>query len=374
MHVKRINTNNEAPLDMEYTLRFLRVYHTVIHTRLGLPRIIQFSVGLNGIIAETGDSYFTLPTETEGVFYRYRKIWPNGVIFETGDLIVKDINTISFAQLLSESIAIVTTGGLQGPKGDKGDTGDIGPTGPQGPPGPQGIQGIQGTIGLTGIKGDKGDKGDLGDQGSIGPQGPQGIQGIQGETGLSGLQGLPGDPGPAGPQGPIGTQGPTGPQGPIGLTGPAGSGGDILVILTGSNIVNSNPIANTLQDVIGLQFPVLANTTYWFRFFIVYNSVIATTGSRWTINGPAFTFLNYSSEYTLAATTKTFNNGLQAYNLPAASNASSLLLGNIAIIEGIVRPLVDGNIVARFASEILNSAVTAMADKSFVQYKQLVSQ
>lgn len=183
--------------------------------------------------------------------------------------------------------------------------------------------------------------------GGTGPAGPQGIQGL---IGLTGLQGNPGATGAQGIQGIQGIQGPAGP-GPtcVGLA---------------SDITNNNAVANTLQDVTGLSFAVTANLVYWFRFVIAYTAAATTTGSRWTINGPAVTFLNYRSRYTLTATTETLNAGQTAYSIPAASNATSLTAGNVAIIEGIIRPSANGTVIARFASEVANSAIVAKAGSS----------
>ena len=133
-----------------------------------------------------------------------------------------------------------------------------------------------------------------------------------------------------------------------------------VVVLTG-DVVNNNATANTIADVTGLSFPVTAGETYWFEFVIPYTSAATTTGSRWSINGPGSpTLLNYRSEYTLTATTTTVNSAT-AYDIPAASNASSLAAGNVATIWGIIRPSSSGPVIARFASEIANSAITAKA-------------
>ena len=70
--------------------------------------------------------------------------------------------------------------------------------------------------------------------------------------------------------------------------------------------------------------------------------------------------LSYGSWYTLTATSETINYNT-AYDLPAASNASALLAGNMAVIEGIIKPSAGGTVIARFASEIAGSAVTAKA-------------
>lgn len=132
------------------------------------------------------------------------------------------------------------------------------------------------------------------------------------------------------------------------------------VVLSG-DVVNNNAVANTIANVTGLQFDVMAGEIYWFEFVIPYTSAATTTGSRWSINGPAApTMLNMRSEYTLAATTTTVNS-ITAYDIPAASNASSLTTGNVATIWGVIKPSQNGTVVARFASEIANSAITAKA-------------
>jgi hypothetical protein len=218
-----------------------------------------------------------------------------------------------------------------GPKGDKGDPGNVGPAGPAG-------------VGTQGPKGDPG---------SIGPAGPQGIQGLPG-VGLQGPKGDPGTTGATGQQGPQGIQGPAGPAGP----GPT-------TVALAADVSNASAVANTLQDVTGLSFPVVAGQRYRFRFVIHYTAAATTTGSRWSVNGPATSQLAYRSEYSLTATSRTVNDGLSAYNLPAAANASSAAAaGNIAVVEGIISPSANGNVIARFASEVANSAIVAKAGSS----------
>lgn len=135
---------------------------------------------------------------------------------------------------------------------------------------------------------------------------------------------------------------------------------------------NNNAVANTLQDVTGLSFPVVAGQRYWFRFYIIYTAQATTTGSRWTLNGPAFTGLSYMSEYSLTGTTTTRNAQVIAYNSPAASNATSAATGpsNVAQIEGFIQPSANGTLIARFASEVANSAIIAKVG-SFVEYTQV---
>lgn len=135
---------------------------------------------------------------------------------------------------------------------------------------------------------------------------------------------------------------------------------NLNIVVMAADVVNAEAVANTMKDLPGLTFPVTAGETYWFEFVIPYTAAATTTGSRWSINGPGISMLNYTSEYTLTATTKTLNCAT-AYDIPAASNASSLTTGNIATIWGIIKPAAGGSIVGRFASEVTVSAITAKA-------------
>jgi hypothetical protein len=197
---------------------------------------------------------------------------------------------------------------------------------------------LQGDTGLTGSTGPQGPAGNDGAPGATGSQGPQGTQGIQG------IQGLTGN---------------TGAQGPAGFPG--------QTTRISSPVINNNASANTIADVTGLSFAVVSGSIYWFKFLILYSSAATTTGSRWSISGPGSpTLLRYFSQYTLTATTQTVNY-LAAYDAPAASNATSLTTGNLALIEGMIQPSGNGTVIARFASEVSGSAVTALAG-SFVIY------
>lgn len=128
-----------------------------------------------------------------------------------------------------------------------------------------------------------------------------------------------------------------------------------------SDVVNNNSTANTMQDVTGLSFPVVAGGVYQFEFFIGYTAAATTTGSRWGLNGPSFSRLVVASSVSLTATTNTLGT-VVGYNLPAASSASSAATtGNMAYMTGTITPSVDGTVIARFASEISASAITAKA-------------
>jgi hypothetical protein len=143
------------------------------------------------------------------------------------------------------------------------------------------------------------------------------------------------------------------------------------IIILSSDVINNNAVANTIQPVTGLSFSVLANKVYWFKFTIDYTAQVNTTGSRWSITGPSFSRLSYYSEYSLAATTKTFNEGLSAYNLPAAANTGTpTTVGATSIVEGFVTPTVNGTIQLVFASEVSSSAIVAKVG-SMCEYLQL---
>jgi hypothetical protein len=159
-------------------------------------------------------------------------------------------------------------------------------------------------------------------------------------------------------------------------SGTNGSGAAVnstnLVVLA-SDVTNNNAVANTIADVTGLSFSVTAGETYFFRFNIQYTAAATTTGSRWSVNGPASpTALRYMSTYSLTSTTQTTNHGLTAYDTPAASNATSAATGgNTAIIEGFITPSADGTVIARFASEVSSSAIVARAGSLLEWYRVL---
>ena len=134
-----------------------------------------------------------------------------------------------------------------------------------------------------------------------------------------------------------------------------------------SDVINNNGVANTIADITGLSFPVVSGTKVWFKFWIWWTSAATTTGARFSIQGPTQNALAYRSDWTLSSTTRTINEAV-AYDIPAAASASVINTGgNLALIEGYVQPTADGNVQARFASEIASSAVTAKAG-SFVEY------
>jgi hypothetical protein len=133
-----------------------------------------------------------------------------------------------------------------------------------------------------------------------------------------------------------------------------------------SDVTNNNATACTLADVTGLSFAVTNGVRYHYRAKIWYTAAATTTGSRWTINGPAATVNAYKTDASLTATTGTSQTGA-SYNAGACSANSATTGGNIATVEGVLTPSADGTLVIRFASEISSSAIVAKAG-SYIEY------
>ena len=138
---------------------------------------------------------------------------------------------------------------------------------------------------------------------------------------------------------------------------PPGNGNRRYVILS-SDVTNNNAVQNTLQDVTGLSFNVLAGVTYRFYAMIPYTSQQTNNGSRWTINAPTTTFIGYVSR---CVDNPEFINYCDAANLPFGCSNNSKLTGNIAIIQGVVTPSVNGVVQVRFASATSGKSITAKA-------------
>lgn len=146
-----------------------------------------------------------------------------------------------------------------------------------------------------------------------------------------------------------------------------------------SDVTNNNASANTIADVTGLSFSVTAGEGYWFKFRILYTAAATTTGSRWSVNGPAsptmlaFRASNGLSAAGTAGTDVMTEVNAAAYDSPAASNASSPTAtanqGNVAVIEGFIQPSANGTVIARFASEVSSSAIVAKAGSLLEWYR-----
>jgi hypothetical protein len=148
---------------------------------------------------------------------------------------------------------------------------------------------------------------------------------------------------------------------------------ELQLAKTTADVTNNNAVANTMQDIPELSIPMIAGKLYRFKFEIQYTAAATSTGSRWGVNASAGTAANLSfdSEYSLTSTTTTRNALIQAFDSPAASNATSATTGNNRCrMEGSIRATANGNLVARFASEVASSAIVAKTG-SFVEWRQI---
>jgi hypothetical protein len=127
----------------------------------------------------------------------------------------------------------------------------------------------------------------------------------------------------------------------------------------------------TLTDVTGLSFSVAANTTYNFHADIIYTAAATTTGSQWSISGPAIGTgsMSYTSYYQLTGTTSTNNAAMTSYDQPGSCNATSINVAyNHAYIDGtITTGATSGTLIVRMATEVTGSAIVAKAG-SYLTY------
>lgn len=120
---------------------------------------------------------------------------------------------------------------------------------------------------------------------------------------------------------------------------------------SGSDINNAT---TSFADVTGYSFAVVSGVKYYFRFRIPYTSSISTEGSRWAINGPSTTYLQYDVSFNLTAAARAFHLSNNDYDEPAtASGTTNTATGgdNVCWIEGVIVPSADGTVIARFAAE-----------------------
>jgi len=138
------------------------------------------------------------------------------------------------------------------------------------------------------------------------------------------------------------------------------NGAHRTLIELAADVVNNNAVANTLQDATGMSFPVVAGVMYRFHLHICFTSASTSTGARWVINGPAApTNFAVSYSHPTAATTGTLSNTAD-YTTPSASATSSIIQG-VVIMDGFIRPSIDGTVQLQLASEVANSAITILA-------------
>jgi hypothetical protein len=104
---------------------------------------------------------------------------------------------------------------------------------------------------------------------------------------------------------------------------------------------------------------VVSGGKYIFRAVVFFTTDATTTGSRWTVNASSPTTIIYASRYTLTASTWTENMYNTAVQLPAASNATSIVSGSVAYVEGYIVASTDDTLAIQGAREVTTGTVTA---------------
>lgn len=129
-----------------------------------------------------------------------------------------------------------------------------------------------------------------------------------------------------------------------------------------SDVVNNNATANTIADVTGLSFPVVAGQRYTFLFALHHTADSTATGVRFSINGPTADEMCFRTIAPLSGgTNKQPREGNTAYDFPTSINGTNLASGGIAYVEGYLAAAASGDVVARFASGTSGGAVTVLA-------------
>ena len=122
-------------------------------------------------------------------------------------------------------------------------------------------------------------------------------------------------------------------------------------------------------DLTNLSFSVVSGKTYRFKIFCQFDVTNTSTGTRWAVNGPAFSRLFYNLIWT-SGTGAQANLAYQTYDGPGATGNSNFTTNNCAIIEGIVVPSANGTLSARFACELTITSVTCKAG-SFIEWEEI---
>lgn len=131
---------------------------------------------------------------------------------------------------------------------------------------------------------------------------------------------------------------------------------------------------NTYNDCIGitsgLSFDVVADVRYVFHARIRFTVGASTTGSAWSINGPADpTELVYTARWSNTVTANELSTRT-AYDLPATSSAGGVQEGGVALIDGMIVPSEDGTVVVRFMTEVDTSPVVCQAGSTLEWWEE----
>ncbi len=118
-----------------------------------------------------------------------------------------------------------------------------------------------------------------------------------------------------------------------------------------------------------LDVALTSGTFYRFQYMIAFVCNAATTGARFSLNGPAFTRLTYSVRWSTTATVITQSPVGTSYDQAFTVGTASDATNNIAIIEGVIVPSASGNLRLRSSAEIASpGSVTVKAGSSLMYW------
>lgn len=238
---------------------------------------------------------------------------------------------------------------------------------------------------VPGQKGDTGSAGAAGSTGATGPLtlGPIGLNGEDGEDGFP----IPGNPGAAGSQGIQGIAGPVtlGPMGmdgddgedgfpipgPTGATGATGSSGITTLRVTTPQTINAG--AGTYTDITELTFPVVSGVRYAFKFYIVFQSALLSTGWKSAVNCPTGTLDFFSTYQTVANGSAGTNGWIQRHNtvrddMATLAGTVTANVDLVVMIEGRYLCTANGTFAARFGNELAANTDIVIQEGSWGMY------
>jgi hypothetical protein len=153
-----------------------------------------------------------------------------------------------------------------------------------------------------------------------------------------------------------------------GMAGSPTANSDISYVLKSTD---QSTNSNTFVSITGLEFPVSAGKSYWFRFVIPYDVTNTSTGSAFAITGPAAANIYYYTDVSSGTNTRFVQRGITVYDGTLASAGSPQVTGNIATVEGVVTPTANGNITARFRHQEVSVVSVTQKAGACVQYIEI---
>jgi len=126
---------------------------------------------------------------------------------------------------------------------------------------------------------------------------------------------------------------------------------------------DSTATTTALIDVAGLSFSVKANMTYMFKFLVIFQTALTTTGINLAVNGPASPTRVVYNIQTPTSTTAVTNSINRAYDAGTATTGiDTSSVDTLAIIDGVlVNGTTAGTLIVRVASEVAGSVVKIKA-------------